>query len=78
MKELKVNKNNKEKRGVLPPYVPPQVIRLDDVQKGAGAKCQVGSSPAGGTCLPTGNGASTENCGRGNGAPAGCFPGNGF
>lgn len=73
-----MTKKDKNKKGALPAYVPPQVIRLDDVHKGAGSKCQVGNSPAGGTCLPTGNGASTENCGRGNGAYAGCYPGNGF
>ena len=60
-----------------PVYVPPRVILLDNANCGAGASCGAGSSPTFGTCIPTGNGATIQNCGRGNGAKAACQPGQG-
>ncbi len=71
--------DNSKKDDTRPSYVPPQVIRLDDVNKGIG-NCGAGSSPGQGDCSPSGNGATTGavGCETGNGAKPYCLRGNGI
>lgn len=68
--------NQNKKEDSRPTYIPPQVIRLDEISAGVG-KCGSGSAPASGSCYPTGNGASINICRIGNGAKSSCVIGNG-